>query len=449
MSDITNAFRQSLTEFQATLLNRYEFENVKGLDDKTKVRSPFLALVNKERWAPKGSTISFQKTFGDATGLGPSMEIAALMARPMQYQKRTVDRDTLLKPMYDVYRFNRKELEVQSGDGADVYKDQLFSRMRHFEDGIASAIWQTGSGKLAAAGTFTSPANDKTVGFLMPLAGAYDVLQFRIGQLVELWDSTGAQRRGTAAGSIVAATEVYQVTKLHIKANSIYLVKVTADRSLTPAVDSPAGDRRPASGDIVYRAGMKGVMPLGIPSYVLESDPSSGDSFQGLNRSVQPERLAGWRHEWLGSFTQSVTAAATVQTWSMDRSARGSDSRICWMNSDDYMRYFHKEAVSLYGGIKVNDELTATLGLDVAEIMTPAGVVYVTHDPFKPSGKAHLMDMSQVRIVYGEESLIVNPNDMHGGQRFVANQDYFEVSLTTSFALDVLDPGSCGVITLG
>lgn len=142
-------------------------------------------------------------------------------------------------------------------------------------DGIANTtlhqIWGNGGG---ARGRISSGS---TVGStVITLANPEDVVHFGVGMVLQASAADGT------SGSV--------------KAGTVTLTKV--DRStgtLTASGNWSAGIGTVATGDYLFREGDFGLALTGILAHCPTSAPSGSDSFLGVNRSVDPERLAGVR----------------------------------------------------------------------------------------------------------------------------------------------------------
>lgn len=147
---------------------------------------------------------------------------------------------------------------------------------------IARSMYRSGYGEIGKVDTSVSATSTKVIG----LSNKQDARNFRIGQRVVFASSLTAALRGS--GAYVSVTKI-----------DYDLGKITTDA----ATDLDTSIASISNGDTVFLKGARGtgasptlLTMQGFGSWLPSTAPSGGENFNGVDRSVWPDRLAGLRY---------------------------------------------------------------------------------------------------------------------------------------------------------
>ena len=266
---------------------------LKELYDEQKVQwltykdNPLLAMIKKEEKFPgkyypvpvvyglsQGSSATFASAYNNQSS---PLVAEFLVTRVADFSLATIDGQLLAAAQTDPGAFI---------DGAELMIDAAF---QNATNRIASAMFRNGAGtigQIAATITGASPA------YLLQLANPDDAVQFEVNQVLVACLNVD----GTSPVASISATVV------KVDRNSGILTLSSADASLPS--DWPANDYLAIQGDLPSSAN-NNFQPVGstltnsllkiagLAAWLPLVAPSGSDSFFGVNRSVDNQRLAG------------------------------------------------------------------------------------------------------------------------------------------------------------
>lgn len=152
---------------------------------------------------------------------------------------------------------------------------ELDNMLKSLGNSYGHALYRGGSGSL---GTIVSGETLTDANFTLSNRG--DAKHFRVGmQIVFAQLETTGGLRGGGNGSFVTVTKVDESTGL--------ITTDSADLSVTVSGI--------AAGDHIFPYGDRNLKMKGLAAWLPLTAPSPGESFFGVDRSVQPNRLAGVR----------------------------------------------------------------------------------------------------------------------------------------------------------
>lgn len=179
--------------------------------------------------------------------------------------------------------------------------------------------------------------------------------------------------RTGAAGSMRA--DVYQVTGVNYDAAGV--AKVTASR-----VSGAASDW--AASDYIYLRGNYDAGIPGIPAFIPATDPSA-TTFLGVDRSLYPNHLAGWRYNFQGTIEETIKFAFSRMGRFINKAA--NKYSIC-VSTADWLT-LEQEMV----GRVIRDPVAEqTFGTSSLVVRTPFGDVPVISIPVLKSGRGYIVD---------------------------------------------------------
>ena len=258
-----------LSAMNAALKELYDGQVVENL---VYADNPFLAMVKKNtdfggKYKPvpiiTGASQGRSSTFSNAQGNQSPVQIESfLLTRVADYSIATIDNQTMLASKTDKMSFL---------EGAKLVID---GAIRSITNSVASSLFRSGTGSIGKIGSISTSGSGPYISAIT-LSNANDVVQFEVNMyLVATLTDGGA-----------ASSDVGVVTKVD-RSNGI----VTISTSASPSVTWAANSFLVVQGDLNLK-------PKGLAAWLPVSAPTSGDNFFGVDRSVDPTRLAGVRYD--------------------------------------------------------------------------------------------------------------------------------------------------------
>lgn len=148
-----------------------------------------------------------------------------------------------------------------------------------------------------------------------------------------------------------------------------------------------------AANDYIFRDGDFGILAKGLDAWLPATAPTSGDSFFGVDRSVDAVRLAGLRY--------AATAGAAKEDTIIDASAYlgregGTPDLVVCHNVD--RRDIVKNLGSKVVYDKVSSATDAAFGFETIKIHGDTGTLNIVADPNCPRGVFYMLDTSTWKI---------------------------------------------------
>ncbi len=331
------------------------------------------------------------------------------------------------------YSFGRVENEAiaASRDGG-AFKQMLEEAMESAMDGlnkwIAGQVYGDGYGVVATISSVSTDTPAAATDRIL-LKNKADVLKFSVGQFIHINSSATAPAGGTARG----ATETYEVTKLDMDNGYVY---VSGDTDTT----SPA-----QVNDSIYFATTKALAGAGryikgLGAWIPLTSPSSGESFLGVDRSVDPTRLAGHRL----SDTSLPVKQAIQKLAMMIRLNNGAPDRAYMSPTQGYQlaQELGSQIVRDPGGVGLD-------GFDGFRFHTAGGNVTCMFDPACPEDRVYVGKLSALRLSHLRGlPHFVDEDGMRARQSATSTGDFVEFSLRFWGNLIVKQPAHWGVAQL-
>lgn len=246
--------------------------------------NPLLAMMHKETKFPGkyypnsvvyGLSQGASATFSSAYNNQSSPNVAEfLVTRVSDFSLATIDGQLLAAAQTDPGAFI---------DGSELMIDAAWQTA---VNRIASAMFRNGAGTIGVIGAF---ANVSGTNYLVTLSNADDAVQFEPGQtILAVQNGDGSGTQSSVAG---------QITSIDRNAGSFNITLSSATGwtvgySLATQGDLPttANNNFQPSGSTTTNSLLK---LAGLQSWLPQTAPGGGDSFFGVNRSVDVTRLAG------------------------------------------------------------------------------------------------------------------------------------------------------------
>jgi hypothetical protein len=259
----------------------YDDQKVQWL---TYTDNPLLAMIKKEEKFPGkyfpnpvvyGLSQGASATFATAYNNQTSANVAEfLVTRVADFSLATIDGQLLAAAQTDPGAFI---------DGAELMIDAAFQTA---VNRIASAMFRNGAGTI---GQLESITNISGTSYTVVLTNPDDAVQFEIGQVLQcVQNSDGSGTLAAAAATVTAVNRNAGSLIVTLSATTNW----TANYYLAVQGDLPttSNNNFQPSGSTTTNRLLK---LAGLASWLPLSAPTSGDSFFGVDRSLDVQRLAG------------------------------------------------------------------------------------------------------------------------------------------------------------
>lgn len=320
--------------------------------------------------------------------------------------------------------------QTRSNAGAfiDAAKLQMDGGFRNLTNNIAFELFGDGSGTRALIGSATAVGAVYTI----TLDNAQKVVQFERGQTLVNF--------AIASGSISAiSTTTGSVTAVDRANGTITVTASAVDSSWTTA-----GNGLGVSGDIVAGtiASATALVLSGLSAWLPKTAPVSGDSFWGVDRSVDSTRLAGLRYDASAMTIEEGLTSALAFT-----SREGASPDIIIMDFASYSALVNSLGAKVQYVSAKHDEVE--VAFDGIKFQSNTGIVTVLADRSCPPQTAFILTMDTWKmrslgkvpkiLTYGMEGL--------EGLR-VGNSDALEIRIAYYGNLICSAPGMNCVVSL-
>lgn len=359
---------------------------------------PFLA------WLPKytkfgGKNLPIPIQYAVIAGRSAGFKTAQANANPSKFEDFVLTR----AKDYAIARIDNEAMEASMGDKNAFLQatvTEINGALRAATRSLASALPRSGTGSIGQIAAGTTP------GTSIQLADPSDVTNFEVGQVL-----VASATDGGALGS----TETTVVTA------------VDRDSGILTVSPSVAGLTHPwVAGDFLYvegdaQAGGTKKKVAGLDAWFPSTAPTSGDSFFGVDRSVDPTRLGGVRFDATSMSIEEglISAAGRVQR-------EGGRPDTVWMNPEEWVK-LSKEL----GSRVVYDTITSSngrIGFRAIVLATPRGEMRVASDHNFPMGTAYMLQRDTVKLYsLGEAPRILTYGDGAGRYLRISDEDGVEV----------------------
>ena len=324
---------------------------------------PFLARITKDE-AFTGEDIKLVVRTRDGQGRAVTLANAQTRASAPSHSRFALTRSK----NYQVFRIEGEAIEASRNDAGALVRaldDEIKGSINNITKDLAVNLFRGRSGNIGAIGSVAGgpPAT-------ITLSNVADVTSFEVGMiLVASATSTGANRATPATATI---TGVNRSTGVLTFANGTFA-----------GTNWVANDYLSVSGDNANGSG-SGNKAMGLADWLPVTDPLGGESFLGVDRSVDRVRLAGLPLD-ISAFVPEEGALYAV----MELDRNGARPRDFVVNHTDYQSVLNSlgtKAVTKYEG-------TGQVGFQTIQIMGPKGPVSMYLDQDCPAGTGYCLDM--------------------------------------------------------
>jgi hypothetical protein len=287
----------SSTSSVAVLKELY-VDNSDYLRDLVYAKNPTMALMPKNESSDglAGKYIPVPIQYGNGQGRSHTFLNAQGNQSPNQYSSFFV----YVVQDYQLVTITNLLIEqTQSNAGAfvDEMKRQVDGGIKNLSNNMAFELF--GSGTATRGVTGTAVTNPSTGVYQFTLANPQDVVQFEVNMTIQASATDGGAVIPTATP---ATPDLGLVTSVNRATGVIQFSIVQGAPQTNWASGSyitVQGDIPPAGGSGSGPIGQTGsyLAASGLSAWVPATSPASTDSFWGVNRSVDPTRLAGLRYD--------------------------------------------------------------------------------------------------------------------------------------------------------
>lgn len=339
--------------------------------------NPALAMIKKiENFPGKyypvpvvyGLTQGASATFASAYNNQSSPLVAEfLVTRVADFSLATIDGQLLAAAQTDPGAFI---------DGAELMIDAAFQTA---VNRLASAMFRNGAGTI---GQISTVANVSGTNYLITLNNPDDAVQFEVGQVLLAVQNVD--------GSGTAPTDVATVTAVNRSLGTMNVTSATNIASDWPATYFLAvqGDLPSASNNNFQPAGSTGTNSLlklaGFAAWLPLAGPPVSDSFFGVNRNVDTQRLAG---VYFDGSALSLEEALLQGTGRIALNGGRVDTGIC-----SYATYTAL-ITSLGSKVQYIDEKIGEIGFRGVQVNGANTVMSIFPDRSCPDGVIYCLEM--------------------------------------------------------
>ena len=247
--------------------------------------NPFLALVPKNE-SPDGFAGKYipvpleygvpqgrSHTFTNAQGNQTATQLASFFVYVIQdYQLVTIT--NLLM----------EQTKTNAGAFVDGAKLQMDGGFRNATNNIAFELFSDGTGARALVASATNPSGTT---YIITIDNVNKIVFFEVGMTLVNFTVSG----GTIT---VGSTSTGLITKVD-RANGLVTIVATASDAGWSTINTSIA----VQGDVVSGAFSQGAALAlsGLAAWIPKATPTAGENFWGVDRSVDPTRLAGLRYD--------------------------------------------------------------------------------------------------------------------------------------------------------
>ncbi len=397
----------------------------------TQKKVNLLAYNNNPFWAslPKRKDFygSFQQVairIGSPQGRGYSVAQAQANETPSVYKNWNIQR---VKD-YTLAQLTGEAIEAASNDEGALLrslKTEIDGAMYTETRNIALTLFRNGGGQRGqiASGQGTTQ---------ITLVNASDVTNFEVGMIVQCSANDGTS--GSARTGTVTLTAIDRDQGL-LTASTVWSTGITGCAALDYIFQQ--GDCNPS----LYSF-QTGTQIKGLAGWLPTVAPAPGDNFFGLDRSVDPTRLAGVRYSGGsgGPIEESLIEGAT-------RIGReGGKPDKCFVHPFDWSAMVKSIGTKvMYDRSKSVDE--PEIGFRNVKLMGPSGDIEIMPDLNCPRGLAYMLTMSDWYLYTMKDApRILNLDGLEMLRNATADSYEFRIGMYGNLVCEA--PGHSGVIVL-
>lgn len=329
-------------------------------------KAPFLGKVRKEEkfggnnarislryGAPQGGSFNITVALANVTS---SSDVGFMLTRAKDYQ---------------VSGISGEAIAAGDGDENTLYntlRGEQEGSMRNLNRSVQLAVPRNGGGQRGKGDSAYSVS-----GAVMTLLQAADIVGFEVGMRCELSADDGYNNGGALAGVRAGGS----LTIIAVDRTAGTITFATNVNTLTGATNA----------DYIFRAGDYSLGCAGFQRWLPSTAPASGDSHFGVDRSVDPVRLAGVRYSGQGGNKEETLIDAAELL-----GREGAEDISGFMNNLD--RADIVKSLGTKAHYEPAKDTNGDIGYRALKVEGPDGTIELFSDVNIQRGKFMLLDMS-------------------------------------------------------
>jgi hypothetical protein len=276
-----------------------------------------------------------------------------------------------------------EQTKSNAGAFVDAAKLQIDGGFRNITNNIAFELFSDGTSTRGISTSSSTQNGTVAGGTVLPLSNAQQIVQFEVGMILVASSSAG----GAPSSDTVTVTSVNRATGVVSGTASAASLSANWAIGSGAAYLSVQGDL--PTGGATTTASFQAIS--GLAAWIPATSPSGGDSFWGVNRSVDPTRLAGLRYD-ASSYTieEGMTNALALAN------REGAKPDLCIMDFASYAALVNSLGAKVqYVQVK-HDEVE--VAFDGIQFQSAYGKVTVLADRNCPPQRAYVLTMSTWKL---------------------------------------------------
>ncbi len=366
----------TLNSFDAVLKQHYTDQRVKNLVYED---NALLAMLPKmESFGGRNLPVPIQ--YGIIAGRAGSLATAIANAQPSQFEDFLLTRDH----DYAYITIDNEAMEASVGDKNAFLAARVteINAMLHaLARSLAIKLYRSGTGSVGTIATVTGDVDINGAALAgnsrIVLANVDEITNFEVNDKIGASATDGGAIKQNPGGTDFYAT----VVRVDRSAGAFQISTDVLDAGF--ADDWAVGDFLHKEGD-AQDAGTRKVL-VGLSGWLPASNPSVGESFFGVDRSVDT-RLSGVRYDGSGETVQEALIGAALRL----RREGGRPTHV-FMNPKhlgELLRTFEGQVTR-----EATKSADAPISFEAVMLRTPGGTVRVHEDYNCPPGVAYMLDM--------------------------------------------------------
>jgi hypothetical protein len=340
--------------------------------------NPLLATVKKNtKFVGRNRVIDVM--YGDTQGRSASITkaqanygahsgVAFTITRAKDYAYAVYDRETMMAA------------DGNEGAVAEMTAMEMESAVNVIKNSLAHAAWGNGGGSIGQVASFT--------GSTITLVDATQAVNFEVGKVIQVSSDDGSPT--SPAG---------------VRTGTLKVAGVNRDTGvITTTVAVTTGISAIANSDYLFTDGDYAVKLKGVQAWLPATAPTTGDSFWGVDRSKDTQRLAGLRFDGSSYNPEEALIQAAARLGIYE-----GKPDYCFMN---YLDFSNLE--TSLGSKKVYEDFVddkTGIGFRGLVIKGPRGDIRAVQDRNCPKGVSFLLTMSSWTLHSLGEAPAIIEND--------------------------------------
>jgi hypothetical protein len=398
-----------------------EYYDEAKLTDLTAMQSPMLGMLRKGKFLGRGVPIPMVSDPGQASMSG-TFSVANTNRAGATYQRFLLEDPGRI---YAIGGIDRDVIDLASTPRAafESVQVEVDAKLTFTAKELAHTAFRSENGLCGKIASWVEGGGKTTI-VVEDLA---DITNLGVGARLVA--------SATEAGALRDSGAVYPIESITYSTGTIVLTGTTNATSSW------------VNGDYLHRAGSAPnggsvIYPSGLQDWIKGSGVSA-TAFRGVNRSANPELLAGT----VVAIGSSTIREAIGELAAMLMS-RGGMPDVFWVHPRRFQE-IEQELDSLASHEKVTpSNVTATIGYNAIRLAAGNGAIRIMSDPMCPYTKGFMLTMSTWSFLEIGGKRQPRLRDMHGGQ-FLQLQDADAVKFQAEAKGDLAcsNPGANGILT--